>query len=110
MTTTSLRLPEGLRERVDKLAAARGSSAHSFMVDAVARIAEQEERRLEFEAEAQRRWKQLLRKGEYHTPEAMRAYAMALARGEKPAPPPPSRMTTDELKRLRASARRLGDA
>ena len=110
MSTTSLRLPEGLRERVEKLAATRGSSAHSFMVDAVALAAEQEERRLDFEAEAHRRWKQLLRKGEFHTPEAMRAYAMALARGENPAPPTPSRMTPDELKRLRASARRLGDA
>ena len=80
------------------------------MVEAVARAAEHEECRLDFEAEAQRRWKQLLRTGQFHSAEAMRAYAMALARGEQPTPPAPSTMTPEELKRLRASARRLGDA
>lgn len=110
MSTTTIRLPDELRARIEKLAVARGSSTHSFMVEAVARAAEQEERRLDFEAEAERRWKQLLRSGEYHTVEAMRTYAMALARGEKPTPPVPNKMTPDELKRLRASARRLGDA
>ena len=110
MSTTTIRLPDELRERIDKLAAARGSSAHAFMVEAVARAAEQEEQRLDFEAEAERRFKQMLRTGEYHTLEAVRAYGMALARGEKPTPPAPSKMTPEELKRLRASARRLGDA
>ncbi|MDZ7589165.1 MAG: CopG family transcriptional regulator [Rubrivivax sp.] len=110
MSTTTIRLPDNLRARIEKVAAARGSSAHSFMVEAVARAAEQEERRLDFEAEAGRRWKQMLRTGQYHTPEAMRAYGMALAGGDKPTPPAPSKMTPDELKRLRASARRLGDA
>jgi predicted transcriptional regulator len=110
MSTTTIRLPDELRERIDRLAAARGSSAHAFMVEAVARAAEQEERRLDFEAEADRRFKEMLRTGEYHTLEAMRAYGMALARGEKPTPPAPSKMTPQELERLRASARRLGDA
>ena len=109
MSTTTIRLPDDLRERIEKVAAASGSSAHAFMVDAVARAAEQEEQRLAFEAEAARRFKRMLRTGEYHSPEAVRTYATALARGEKPTPPAPSRMTTDELKRLRASARRLGD-
>ena len=109
MSTTTIRLPDDLRERIDKVAAARGSSAHAFMVGAVARAAEQEEQRLDFEAEAERRFKRMLRTGEYHSLEAVRIYAMALARGEKPTPPVPSKMTPDELKRLRASARRLGD-
>lgn len=110
MSTTTIRLPDELRARIDKLAAARGSSAHAFMVEAVARAAEQEEQRLDFEAEADRRFKQMLRTGQYHTLEAMRDYGMALARGEKPKRPVPSQMTAEELSRLRASARRLGDA
>lgn len=110
MSTTTIRLPAALKTRVERLAAASGGTAHAFMLEAIAEVTDQRERRLDFEAEAHRRWKQLLRKGEFHTPEAMRAYAMALARGENPAPPTPSRMTPDELKRLRASARRLGDA
>ncbi|MBP6465871.1 MAG: DUF1778 domain-containing protein, partial [Rubrivivax sp.] len=63
MSTTTIRLPDELRERIERVASARGSSAHAFMVEAVARAAEQEEQRLDFEAEAERRFKRMLRTG-----------------------------------------------
>jgi len=66
MSTTTIRLPDELRQHIDKIAVARGSSAHSFMVEAVARAAEQEERRLDFEAEAERRTRAL---GDSHNPD-----------------------------------------
>lgn len=110
MSTTTIRLPEELKARIEKLAAARGSTVHGFMVDAIAQAAEQTERQQSFDAEVQRRWKKLLRSGEYHSAEDMRAYAMKLARGETPDRPVPRKMTADELARLRASARRMGDA
>lgn len=108
MSTTTIRLPDDLRERIDRLAAARGSSVHAFMVEAVARAAEQEERRLDFEAEAEQRLQDMARTGEYLTLEDLRPYAMALARGEKPEPPSVRRMGADELERFRASLRRSG--
>jgi predicted transcriptional regulator len=108
MSTTTIRLPDDLRERIDKLAAARGSSAHAFMVEAVARAAEQEEQRLDFEAEAERRLQELERTGEYLTLEDLRPYALALARGEKPEPPPVRKLSAAELERFRASLRRSG--
>jgi predicted transcriptional regulator len=108
MSTTTIRLPDELRARIEKLAAARGSSAHSFMVEAVARAAEQEERQLDFAAEAERRLRHMARTGEYLTLDDLRPYALALARGEKPARPQVRKMTAAELQRFRASLRRSG--
>lgn len=87
MSTTTIRLPEELRERVDRLAAARGSSAHSFMVEAVTRAAEEEERRQDFEAEAARRVAAYRRTGEYYEVDEVRNYLLARARGEDPPQP-----------------------
>lgn len=110
MSTTTIRLPDELKIRIEKLAAARGATVHGFMVDALSQAAEQQERQQAFDAEVQQRWKALLRTGEYHSADDMRAYAMALARGEKPVRPVPRKMTADELARLQASAGRMGDA
>lgn len=110
MSTTTIRLPEALKARIDKLAAARGGTAHGFMVEALAQAADLSERQQAFDAEAQRRWKRIQRTGEYHTLEDLRAYATALARGEQVTRPPPRKMTPEELSRLRASARRTGGA
>jgi len=79
------------------------------MLEDIAEVTERVERRQDLEAEAQRRWKKMLRTGEYLTLEDVRSYAMALARGEQPAEPPLRKMTPDELARLQASARRMGD-
>lgn len=59
--------------------------------------------------EAMRRWKSMLRTGEYLVHDDVRAYALALGRGKSPAVPLMRRMDDEELARLRASARRLGD-
>lgn len=109
MSTTTLRLPEELKARIERLAAASGSTVHGFMVDTLAQAAEQQERQQSFDAEVQQRWQALLQTGEHHTHEDMRSYAMALARGETPVRPVPRKMSADELAKLRASARRMGD-
>jgi predicted transcriptional regulator len=108
MSTTTVRLPEGLKARVERLAAARGSTAHAFMLDAIAEAADRLERRQSFEAEAARRLKEIARTGEYLTHDDLRAYGAALARGEKPEPPKSRRMTPEEQARMRASLRRAG--
>ncbi len=110
MSTTTIRLPEDLRSRVEAVAATQGSSMHAFMLEAIAEVTERMERRQDFHAEGQRRWKKLLKTGEYLTHDDVRAYAMALAKGENPTEPPARKMNADEQARLRASARRLGDA
>lgn len=110
MSTTTIRLPDDLRSRIEAVTAASGASMHAFMLQAIAEATERMERRQSFQAEADRRWKKMLRTGEYLAHEDVRAYALALARGENPADPPARTMNGEELARLRASARRMGDA
>lgn len=88
MSTTTLRLPDEVKARIDRLAAAQGVSAHSLMVETLAESTAAMERRLEFEAEAAQRWAQYRRTGEYVAMEDLRAYVLARARGEDPPKPP----------------------
>jgi predicted transcriptional regulator len=87
MPATSIRLPDELKQRIDALAAATGKTAHAFMLDALAETAESMERQQAFETEAERRWLEYQRTGEYVTLEDMRAYAKGLAAGKKPPKP-----------------------
>jgi predicted transcriptional regulator len=48
MTTTSLKLSEGLKERIIKVAARKGQSAHAYMVLAIEKSIDVEEQRREF--------------------------------------------------------------
>ena len=107
MSTTTIRLPEALKARVERLAAASGGTVHAFMLQAIAEAADQRERREAFHAEADRRLKKMLRTGEYLAHDDLRNYAMALARGDRPEPPPVRVMTPADLARLRARARRV---
>ena len=88
MSTTTLRLPEEVKERIERLASAQGKSAHALMIDTLDVGTAALERRLDFEAEAERRLAEYHRIGEYHTLEDMRAYVLARARGEDPPKPP----------------------
>ncbi len=109
MSTTSIRLPDELRARIEALAAASGTSMHAFMLQAISEVTDRLERRQDFHAEAERRWKKMLSSGVYLTHVDLRDYALALARGENPEAPAPRKMNPEELARLRASARRMGD-
>ena len=108
MSTTTIRLPEDLKARVERVAAASGGTAHAFMLDAIALATERMERQQDFQAEAERRLQHMQKTGEYLTHEDLRAYAMALARGEKPVPPKVRTMAPEERARFRASMRRSG--
>ena len=108
MSTTTIRLPDELKSRIEQLAAASGGSAHAFMLDAIAEATVQQERRNAFAAEAERRYQRMQRTGEYLTHQDLRTYAMALAHGERPARPTPHAMTPEELAEFRARARRAG--
>jgi predicted transcriptional regulator len=87
MSTTTVRLPEDLKARLDKLAASDGKSTHAFMVEALARTADRLERQRAFDAEVQQRWADFQRTGQVVLHEDMKAYAMALAAGKKPRRP-----------------------
>ncbi len=94
MSTTTIRLPEDLKTRLDSLAAADGKSTHAFMVDALARAAELRERQLSFDAEVQGRWEHLQRTGLHYTTEDLRTHAKALVRDPTASPPKPRKLAT----------------
>ena len=56
MSTTTIRLPQDLKERIARVAERTETTAHSFMLEAIAEKAEQEERRGEFQNTAERRY------------------------------------------------------
>lgn len=88
MSTKTLRLPDDVQARIDRLAAAQGKSAHALMVETLDEGTVAMERHLEFEAEAACRLDEYRRTGEYYTLDDMRTYGLALARGESPPKPP----------------------
>jgi len=92
MSTTTIRLSEELKSRIDKLAASAGKSSHAFMVDALAQAVESMERQQAFEAEVNRRWARFTRTQEFISLEDLRDYALGLAAGKRPARPKARRL------------------
>jgi predicted transcriptional regulator len=87
MTTTTIRLDDGLKARVAAAAARSGKTAHAFIVDAIAQTVEQVESEDQFHLVADERWAKLLATGEAVTWEEARAYLEARSRGQRPRKP-----------------------
>ncbi len=90
MSTTTIRLPDTLKARVAKAAEATGTTSHNFILEAIAEKAELAERRVDFHAEAERRWGEFLETGESIPWDEMRRYLMERIEG-KDIPPPAAR-------------------
>jgi len=63
MAATSLKLPDDLKERLERLAAHANKTPHAFMVEVLAREAERSELRERFAAEAAQSERQALSGG-----------------------------------------------
>ena len=87
MTTTTLRLPANLKQRIDKLAKSSGTSAHTLMLEAIAQKADELELRTAFHAQADARLSELLTSGVRMDWTDMRTYLRARASGKKPKAP-----------------------
>ena len=82
MPTTTLRLPDELRERITKLAEKSGRTAHGVMLDAIAQKVEEEELRASFHEEADARFTEMMASGAGIPWHDMRAYLQARASGK----------------------------
>lgn len=82
MTTTTLRLPEDLKQRVAELAERSGQSVHAFLVEAVAARADEVEARECIAAEADERHQRMLASGEGIDWHEMRAWLQDRAAGK----------------------------
>lgn len=63
MATTTIRLPEDLKARIASAAERAGKTTHSFILEAIAEKAELEERRADFDAEADARFAKIVESG-----------------------------------------------
>ena len=89
MSTTTIRLPEDLKARVAAVAERTGTTAHGFILDAIAEKAALEERRAELNDVADKRYAQFMESGKSIPWPEMKAYLLARAKGktaERPAP------------------------
>jgi predicted transcriptional regulator len=87
MSTTTIRLPQDLKERIARAAERSGTTAHSFILEAIAEKAEQEERRAEFEDTAERRYAEIVASGKTVPWNEMRRYLERRLTGKKSARP-----------------------
>ena len=94
MSTTTIRLEDALKARVAVVAERAGTTAHAFILDAIARTVEQAEQEEEFHRIADQRWAKLLDTGKTVPWDEVRTYVTARARGEHPRKP-----TARKLKR-----------
>jgi len=87
MSATSLKLPDGLKRRIAKLAASTGQTPHAFMVDALAREVERSELRQRFAAEAAESEREALGSGKALALDAAFDYLAARIGGKNPRRP-----------------------
>jgi len=89
MSTTTIRLPEDLKARVAAAAKRAGKTSHSFILEAVAEKAEQEERRSDFDELAEKRFAQIVETGKTIPWADMRKYLEDRLAGKAPRRPTP---------------------
>ncbi len=87
MSTTTIRLPDELKARVAAAAERAGTTAHGFILQAIADTTEQAERRADFHDSADRRFANVVATGETIAWETMRGYLDERLRGKRPASP-----------------------
>jgi predicted transcriptional regulator len=83
MAATSLKLPENLKRRIERLASAANKTPHAFMVEALAREAERSELQARFAAEAARSEEEAFTSGKAFELAATFDYLTARASGAK---------------------------
>jgi predicted transcriptional regulator len=85
--TTSLKLDDATKERVQRLASARRRSAHWVMREAIEQYVEREEKREQFRNNALAAWHHYQATGLHATAEEADAWLAKLEAGKDAAPP-----------------------
>lgn len=89
MSTTTIRLPPDLKERVARAARGAGTTAHGFILEAIAEKAEQAELQGAFLDEAERRYEGIVASGKTVPWKEMRRYLERRVGGDKVSRPKP---------------------
>ena len=81
MTTTTIRLPEDLKARVATAAKRAGTTAHGFILEAIAEKTQQAELRADFDEAAEQRYADIVSSGKTISWTEMRKYLEARVAG-----------------------------
>ena len=87
MSTTTIRLPDDLKARVADAAKRAGTSAHNFILEAIAQKADQAEHQNDFNDVADTRYTDIIATGETISWDEMRAYLEARLAGKSATRP-----------------------
>lgn len=87
MTTTTIRLPEELKERVARAAQRAGTTSDAFILHAIAESVEETERRADFNAAAEQRYARIIASGQTIRWREMRNYLEECIAGSNPPLP-----------------------
>lgn len=82
MSTTTIRLPEDLKARVSAAAKRAGTTAHGFILEAIAEKTNQAELRADFDAVAEQRYANIVSSGKTIPWTEIRKYLQARAVGK----------------------------
>ena len=93
MSTTTIRLPADLKERIARAAKRAGTTPHSLILEAIAEKADQEERRADFESVAEQRYAEIVASGKTVPWTEMRRYLERRLAGKKTTRPKPRSLT-----------------
>ncbi len=85
--TTTIRIPEKMKARIARIAKKSGTTAHAFILEAIAQKTEMAERYAAFHKEADERYAEFVETGMAVGSDAMKAYARARAAGRPAARP-----------------------
>ena len=87
MSTTSLKIPDDVKQQVIAAAQHQGVTPHAFMVDAIRVMATAADRRAQFVADAVTSREETLKAGKGYAAADVRAYLLARTQGKTPANP-----------------------
>jgi len=93
MSTTTIRMPEDLRNRVAQAAKRAGKSSHALIIEAIAEHVSDEERRNEFYDAAGERFARIVETGETIPWERMKTYLADRLSGKPTVRPTPRKLT-----------------
>ena len=95
-TTTSLKLPDALKEKVADLAHGVAQTPHAYMVEAIADKVARDEKRREFLQSADESEKHFRRTGVAYAHKDVMRYLRARVAGKKPKRPKPIKVPRSE--------------
>ena len=87
MPTTTIRLPEDLKDRIAHAAERAGTTSHAFILEAIAERVDDEERRNDFHETAERRYAEIVASGKTIPWSEMQTYLKNRLAGRKTSRP-----------------------